>query len=397
MKKTAFLLFAAALACAMAAALTGCATKRGGGLSPASQTAGLSMTNRVGVSIGNGQQVSGMMDKGSVLDSYAAVASAAIASKQEVAIIALNHGADKQPNVKDDKQTEKVLQDVLASGIAAAKSGGSEAELAKAGIEIVKGLAKLGKPEAEPTADNSSATVFALFAGQGANSAGVGAMAEGRMTRVEAIRAARSSVETVIRDSYKETVTADGLKTMTALAKMQAEIEKAKATNSPAAVVGGSQKPGSKPEDATPAAVPPGESGAGEPSDRPAYDTLAKKNYLYKTRLAKTNPVTRHDSAFLIPKDRPAVKSLYIPGQKVAENYFSESEDRWIIRLSGALPDTPSAAVATYADGNSETFHIDSLAGRTDKPAGPYKPAAKPEATKVEEPSDAGDAAAPGE
>lgn len=107
--------------------------------------------------------------------------------------------------------------------------------------------------------------------------------------------------------------------------------------------------------------------------------------------------MTRHDSSFLIPKDRPAVKSLYIPGQKVAENYFSESEDRWIVRLSGALPDTPSAAVATYADGNSETFAIASLAGRTDKPAGPYKPAVKPEAPKVEEPSDAGDAAAPGE
>mgnify|MGYP000208054641 FL=1 len=45
----------------------------------------------------------------------------------------------------------------------------------------------------------------------------------------------------------------------------------------------------------------------------------------------------------------------------------------WIIRLAGALPDTPADIVATYADGQSETFRVDSLAGRTDRPAGPYR------------------------
>ncbi len=115
-----------------------------------------------------------------------------------------------------------------------------------------------------------------------------------------------------------------------------------------------------------------------KPVSTTAYDKLSKKNYLYKTRLAGNNPVTRHDSAFLIPKDRPEPVKLYIPGQQVVENYFSTSEDRWILRLKGALPNTPASAVATYKDGNSETFPIASLAGRTDKPAGPYKPAVKP-------------------
>lgn len=384
MKTTASILFGLALVCALAASTTGCAT-RSGGLSPATINSGLASSNRVGVAIANGQMVSSIMDKDSVLGAYADVAKAAISNGQEVALIGLSHGADKKPNVETTSKTEETLQDVLAQGIKAAKSGGSEAELAKAGIGIVKGLAKLSSgDDAAPAADNSSANVFALFAGTGANAAGVGAMAEGRMTRVEAIKAARASSVTTTTDTRTETVSADGLATIRELAKLQAEIDKAKLSTGGAASPAPS-RPGLTPAGegsggVTPPPVAPDSSGSGavEPSDRPAYDTLTKKNYLYKTRLAKTNPVTRHDSAFLIPKDRPAVKGLYIPGQKVEESYFSKSEDRWILRLSGALPNTPASAVATYADGNSETFHIDSLAGRTDKPAGPYKPDVKP-------------------
>lgn len=132
---------------------------------------------------------------------------------------------------------------------------------------------------------------------------------------------------------------------------------------------------------------------ADKPAGTTAYDQLKKKNYLYKTRLAANNPVTRHDSAFLIPKDRPKPVKLYIPGQTVAENYFSTSEDRWLLRLKGALPNTPASAVVTYEDGNSETFAIASLAGRTDKPAGAYKAAVKP--SKPEVPAGQGESLAP--
>lgn len=113
--------------------------------------------------------------------------------------------------------------------------------------------------------------------------------------------------------------------------------------------------------------------------DRPSYDSLGdKKNYVYKTRLAANRPVTRHDTAFLIPLDRPKPTSLYIPGQKVVEFYESKSERRWLFRLKGEMPNTPASAVVTYEDGNTETFPIASLAGRTDKPAGPYPYSKKP-------------------
>lgn len=126
-------------------------------------------------------------------------------------------------------------------------------------------------------------------------------------------------------------------------------------------------------EDISDAPEPAAEDTSVTPAARTAYDQLTKKNFLYKTRLATRNPVTRHDSAVLIPKDRPKVVDLKVPGQVIRENYFSTSEDRWIIRLAGALPDTPADIVATYVDGQSETFRVDSLAGRTDRPAGPYR------------------------
>lgn len=118
--------------------------------------------------------------------------------------------------------------------------------------------------------------------------------------------------------------------------------------------------------------------GVDKPSEvekpRTPYDSLEKKNFLYKTRLATRNPVTRHDSAILIPLDRPKPVSMSVPGQTLAEPiYQSESEKRWIARMKGALPDTPADIVATYTDGQSETFRVDSLAGRTDRPAGPYR------------------------
>lgn len=106
---------------------------------------------------------------------------------------------------------------------------------------------------------------------------------------------------------------------------------------------------------------------------------LKKPNFLYKTRLAKTNPVTRHDSAILIPKDRPQPVSVVGIGQEIRENYFSESEDRWIMRLAGPLPARAATATVTYKDGGKESFRIDSLAGRTEYNPGAYK-APKPDA-----------------
>lgn len=103
-----------------------------------------------------------------------------------------------------------------------------------------------------------------------------------------------------------------------------------------------------------------------------AYDTFPKKNFIYKTRLAKRNPVTRHDSAILIPKDRPQPVAVDGIGQSIAENYWSKSEDRWIIRLSGPLPARPAVAVVTYKGGGKESFKIESLAGRTEYAPGPW-------------------------
>lgn len=109
-----------------------------------------------------------------------------------------------------------------------------------------------------------------------------------------------------------------------------------------------------------------------------SYADFPKKNFIYKTRLDGKNKVTRHDSAILIPKDRPQPVAVDGIGQKIAENYWSKSEDRWIVRLSGPLPARPATAVVTYKGGEKESFNIKSLAARTEYAPGPWKGAQSP-------------------
>lgn len=118
-----------------------------------------------------------------------------------------------------------------------------------------------------------------------------------------------------------------------------------------------------------------------------AYADFPKKNFLYKTRLAKKNGVTRYDSAILIPKDRPQPVAVDGIGQKIAENYWSKSEDRWIVRLSGPLPARPAVAVVTYKGGGKESFNIKSLASRTEYAPGPWKGSTSEPATPPAQPS----------
>lgn len=390
MKRIAFAIFAAL-------AFAGCRTSQRG-FSPPSITATLSATNHVGAAISGGNQISAMLDKDAVLATYRDVAMMAAQSGTEMSLTSIGHGASKQPNVQRESKATEKLTNSLASAIKAAKSGGNDPQaLAKFGADLVSGLVELSEEAANPPAsDDTSLLGFDLKVGPGANLAGIAVAETMARTRIETVKAARSTYSRVNTTDTQESNTPAGIKEITgAMVELQ-KLSTGGAASPAPATPGNSAGAGSG--GVTPSPVAPDSSGSGavEPSDRPAYDTLTKKNYLYKTRLAKTNPVTRHDSAFLIPKDRPAVKSLYIPGQKVEENYFSKSEDRWILRLSGALPNTPASAVATYADGNSETFHIDSLAGRTDKPARPYKPDVKP-TTPAPVTPDAGAGTPPGE
>lgn len=116
-------------------------------------------------------------------------------------------------------------------------------------------------------------------------------------------------------------------------------------------------------------------------TSRPAYNTLRKPEVLWKTK-KDPRPVTRHDAALLIPKDRPKPKSFRFTGGTfiMRENYLSdpEHEDRWISRFSGALNNKPGSVTVTYETGETETFQIKSLAGtpRTQFKPGPFKPSA---------------------
>ena len=388
----AHILATAALAAIIA---TGCRT-RAPSMSPPAINATLSNSNRVGSAISDGNQISAMMDKDAVLAIYKDVAMTAAQSGTEMSLTSIGHGASKQPNVaRESKATEK-LTNSLASAIKAAKSGGNDPQaLAKFGADLVGGLVELSEEAANPpAADDTSLLGFDLKVGPGANLAGIAVAETMARTRIETVKAARSTYNRVQTTDFQESNTPAGIDSITAAMVALEKLKQSPAQVAPPA----SSKPGDDP----PAIVPPssGGTGAGEPSTgRPSYDSpLTKKNFLYKTRLAKTNPVTRFDSAVLIPLDRPKPTSVYIPGQTIAEPpYESESEKRWIIRMKGALPNTPAAVVVTYADGGQETFSVASLAGRTDKPAGPYKPAAKPAPPAPVEPAKQGDAAAPGE
>lgn len=263
MKKTAFILFAAALACAVAAMTTGCRTG-GPTMSPSAINAALASTNHVGAAIQGGSQISSMMDADSVIGSFRDVAMQASKSGTEMSLTAVGHGASKQPNVhRESKATEK-LTNSLASAIKAAKSGGTDPQaLARFGADLVGGLVELSEEAANPpAADDASLIGFDLKIGPGANIAGVAVSGELARTRIETVKASRSTYSRTASSDTTESNTPAGIK---AIAEAMIAV---RPPNSPAAVVGGSPKPGAQPEAETPdTAVTPGDSGTGEPSD----------------------------------------------------------------------------------------------------------------------------------
>lgn len=109
------------------------------------------------------------------------------------------------------------------------------------------------------------------------------------------------------------------------------------------------------------------------PTSSVEYDKLPKKNFIYKTRLEKHNPVTRHDAAILIPKDRPAPVSIDGIGHEIVENYLSKSEDRWLLRTKGPLTGSAATLTVTYKDGSKESFKIKALNSRTEYAPGAFK------------------------
>ena len=261
MKKTAFLLFATALACAVAAMTTGCrSTNRG--FNPPSITATLSATNHIGAAIQGGNQISAMMDKDAVLAVYKDVAMQAAKSGTEMSLTSVGHGASKQPNVQRESKATEKLTNSLANAIKAAKSGGNDPQaLAKFGADLVGGLVELSEEAANPpAADDASLLGFDLKVGPGANLAGIAVAESLSRTRIESVKASRSTYSRVQTTDTQESNTPAGIKEITGA---MVELQK---LNSPAGVVAGSQKPG-LPEAATPAPVPPPGDATGEPTD----------------------------------------------------------------------------------------------------------------------------------
>jgi hypothetical protein len=147
-------------------------------------------------------------------------------------------------------------------------------------------------------------------------------------------------------------------------------------TNAPPVVVNPPAVTNAPPVTVTPPVAPPNPPPVAQPG-RPTYEQARKKTLTYKTR-HDAKPVTRWDAALLIPEDRPPVRGATIPGQAVKEAYFAPSEQRWILRTAGAMPDTPATIAVHYEGGQSEVFKLDSLRRRTERPAGPFKPVTVP-------------------
>lgn len=144
------------------------------------------------------------------------------------------------------------------------------------------------------------------------------------------------------------------------------------------------RNPAPPPPGEDPAPPPPGDTPAPPPpTGRHDYATLRKPEFLYKTRL-DPRPVSRHDVAVLVPKDRPKIVRWSFTGAALTmrENYLASptTEDRWIGRFSGSLKNNPGTVTAHYADGGSETFQVKSMSGqpRTQFKPGPYRPGAAP-------------------
>jgi hypothetical protein len=367
---------------------TGCRSKRG----PASFDTGMlnamgSQSNKVLTVIQGGRQASSMFDKDSVLPAFAETAREAIKAGQEVSISSGVYGGLRAPKIDKMVDRDTLVQDgvskIVAAGLMTAKNGGTPTTeaaslIAAGGKSIFEGM---NGGDENPVSDESGLQFLTLSAGPDANKYHSENVRAGFATRQAVALADRPSLTSVEKTVTKDITTSNAWASVNAAVAARERIAAQEARLEELRLVTDKSKREGTPAVETVTDQPDADSGTSNdaPASTTPYDQLTKKNYVYKTRLAANNPVTRHDSAFLIPRDRPKPTALYIPGQSVVENYFSKSEDRWILRLKGALPNTPAAAVATYADGNTETFQITSLAGRTEKPAGPYKPAVTPE------------------
>lgn len=273
MKKTAFLLFAAALACAMAAALTGCKSGPGTRFSEATIGHGFAATNRAGVVISGGQQMNTLLGGDGAFSDWRSVAETAAASGQEFSLTVIGHGASRQPDVKRESTNAKKAQDAFGNFVAKAASGDKAGAAESMGEAMFYGSAYAAEMANPPQADEAGFVGAYAAVGPGANLSGLGVAAELRQTRVESIRAARANYSSTVTYAPQDITTTNGLQTVNAALPVLADAYKAKlaadaAKDSPAAVVGGSPKPGSTPEAETPApAAPPGDAGTGEPSD----------------------------------------------------------------------------------------------------------------------------------
>lgn len=282
MKKTAFLLFAAALACAMAAALTGCKSGPGTRFSEATIGHGFAATNRAGVVISGGQQMNTLLGGDGAFSDWKSVAETAAASGQEFSLTVIGHGASRQPDVKRESTNAKKAQDAFGNFVAKAASGDKAGAAESMGEAMFYGSAYAAEMANPPQADEAGFVGAYAAVGPGANLSGLGVAAELRQTRVESIRASRANYSSSVTYAPQDITTTNGTAQINAALPYLADAYKAKlaadaAKNSPAAVVGGSQKPGSTPEDATPApAAPPGSAGTGEPiADTPAARVAA--------------------------------------------------------------------------------------------------------------------------
>lgn len=122
--------------------------------------------------------------------------------------------------------------------------------------------------------------------------------------------------------------------------------------------------------------------GAG-PTENTVWPTLTgnSKVLLYKPKYEPNqSKLTRGTLAVLIPKDRPQPEQfeLHAPDgvKKPSENYFSNEENRWIIRVNAEFRAGPGEIRIVYKGGTSETFKITNTHRRQSIDPGPWKPPA---------------------
>ncbi len=289
----------------------------------------------------------------------------------ELAWFDINRAAEDQPDVAIDLQlanehksaVENVRQVATSPNISVAAL-----DFAKEGLKAVQ--AKIAAREREKAArgkaDTSAFRATAYLQGPGAVTS-VAVMAGTMGAAVANGNEKRATYQSSINEKQIDTSNTNdyagvnaALRTKLEMTKLELEIAKLKQAVTPAKPT----PPVEEVDDDT-----PGE----EPTSSVEYDKLPKKNFIYKTRLEKRNPVTRHDAAILIPKDRPAPVSIDGIGHEIVENYLSKSEDRWLLRTKGPLTGSAATLVVTYKDGSKESFKIKALNSRTEYAPGAFK------------------------